>query len=361
MAFSFKDIFKSLGAGGTTPTKVVGIDIGSAAVKVVELEKTASAVTLKTYGELQLGPYDEQPLGQAVSLSQEKKTEALVDVIREANVQSGSGVLAMSLASSFVTVVPVSMGAGETLDSKIPIEAKKYIPIPLSDVMLDWVEIPIDVTKTESTKEILLVAVQTEAMNMYTSLMSTINMVSQPSEIEVFSTIRALYDRSAPTTVIIDLGARVSKLYVVHNGQLERIHRVSVGGARVTKRLSELLDIPLDEAENVKRNYVPDSDVRAADIKKSFTTTMLPVAQEFKRIIDQYERRTERSIDQVVCTGGAAGFADTEVFMQDQLGRPVALATPFSRVAYPAFMEDTLKKIGPTFSVSLGAALRVFE
>lgn len=360
MAFSFKDVFASLGKSAAPPTKVVGIDIGSASIKVVEIEKTDLGLTLKTYGELQLGPYVEQELGVAVALPLEQKTEALVDVIREANVQAKSGVLAMPLASSFVTVVPITIGVNEDLAAKIPVEAKKYIPIPLTEVLLDWVEIASRDEIEDSTKEVLLVAVQSEALAAYNELMASVKMTSQPPEIEVFSTIRALRSQQFNTTAIIDLGARVSKLYVVHNDMLERIHRVSAGGSTATKRLADLLGVSLSEAENIKRNY-DKSNPHAADTKKAMTVTFDPVLQEFKRIIDQYEARTNQAIEAVIFTGGNAAFPDMAAFAQDALARPITIANPFTQVAYPAFMEDTLKQIGPTFAPSLGAALRVFE
>jgi len=92
MSFNFKRLFKPLKTNAIAgPKFVVGIDFGSSSVKVVELEQRDTLLALKTYGELQLAPYAEQPLGSCVQLPLQKRVEALVDVMREAKVTGSSG------------------------------------------------------------------------------------------------------------------------------------------------------------------------------------------------------------------------------------------------------------------------------
>ena len=141
MAFSFAKIFSGVKGSTAAPTATVGIDIGSSSVKVVEIEQTDRALMLRTYGELQLGPYGGSPLGETVQLDATKQTEAIVDVLRESQVTTKHGALAMPLSSSFVTVVPVTLGPEEDMGSRVPVEAKKYIPLPLNDVTLNWNEL----------------------------------------------------------------------------------------------------------------------------------------------------------------------------------------------------------------------------
>lgn len=361
MAFGLKNIFSSLGKKvGKTPKKVVGVDVGASSVKVVELEQTDKAITLRTYGELQLGPYAEKALGEPTSLEHQKLTEALVDVVRESNVQARDGVLAIPLSSSFVTVIPITVKEGETIDSKIRVEARKYIPVPLSDITLDWSELHTYGDKKAMVHEILLAAVQNEAYERYRTLMSSVKMVSQPSEIEVFSAVRGIYNPEDMSLAVIDLGAETNKLYIAKEGALERIHRVYDGGATCTRRLAQLLDMSFEEAENMKRSYVR-SDESARDVHKTYVSTVERSLQEFKRVIEQYEARLGEPIKRVALTGGAASFDGAEAYLSDVLNREVKKVHPFSKVAYPAFLEDTLSEIGVSFATALGAALRPFE
>ncbi len=361
MAFSLSKVFGIFGAGSNArPTSTVGIDIGSASVKVVEIEETEKALQLRTYGELQLGPYDGKALGEAVLLQNQKRIEAVVDVMREAEVHTSHGALAMPLSSSFMTVVPVVLGADEDIENRIPVEARKYVPLPLTDVTLDWTELPPIGQENEKIKEVMLAAIENRALAEYQQLLSGVRMTGEPAEIEAFSLVRALWKRSDTTLAIIDIGASTSKLYIVRGGMLERLHRVASGGALITKRLAELLQISFEDAENLKRAST-QSDEHQREVYQAMVSAVEGPLLEFKRIINQYEARIGSPIGRVAFSGGVAASAQFLSYGRDTIGLPAEIGNPFDKVAYPAFMEDTLSNIAPTFAVSFGAALRLFQ
>lgn len=361
MAFSFKNVLSSLKANTETlPKRVVGIDFGASSVKVVELEQRESALALVSYGELQLGPYAESDLGKPVSLEQPKKIEALVDVIRESNIKAKTGVLALPLVSSFVTVMSMTAKDDEDISPRVRVEARKYIPVPINDVTLDWTELgKLGEAKTK-VREILVAAVQNESLVTNKDLMAAVEMQTQAPEIELFSTIRAITKSTDKAVAIIDLGAKISKMYIAQDGLLRRIHRVHAGGMHATEKIASILNIPFVEAENMKRNYHPDME-HAADVRNGFVTSFERPMQEFKRALEQTEVKTGTQVGRVVVSGGSAAFADLPHFASYIFDRDVKRANPFTKVAYPAFMEDTLEEIAPTFTVALGLALRPYN
>lgn len=361
MSFSLSKIFGVFGAGGNArPTATVGIDIGSASIKVVEVEVTDQALQLRTYGELQLGPYDGKPLGETVVLENKKRIEAVVDVMREAEVHASHGALAMPLSSSFMTVVPIVLGAEEDIQNRIPVEARKYVPLPLTDVTLDWSELPHIGQENEKIKEVMLAAIERKALAEYQQLLGAVRMTGEPAEIEAFSLVRALWRQSDTTLAIIDIGARTSKLYIVRGGVLERLHRVPSGGALITRRLAESLQISFEEAENLKR-AAQKSDEQARATYAAMVSVVEGPLLEFKRIVNQYEARLGSPIGRVALSGGVSASEQFLAYARDVLNLPAELGNPFAKVAYPAFMEDTLNSIAPTFAVSFGAALRLFQ
>jgi type IV pilus assembly protein PilM len=363
MAFDLKKVFSSLKSSAPSkPSKVLGIDFGSSSIKVVEVELQNQVLTLNTYGELQLGPYAEAEMGRVVKLPVSKRTEALIDIMRESAISAKNGVLSLALADSFVTIMSLPASEKEDIAPRVPVEARKYIPVPLADVALEWSELPKGEEKEgeEEIREVLLAAIQNEALAEDRILMDSIQMVSQPSEIELFSTLRAVTAANDATLAVIDVGAHMSKLYIAEEGFLRRIHRVRAGGAQTTEGLSKLLGLPFEEAENLKRNFTP-SMPQAADIKKVMASNFDRAFQEFKRVISQHELRTGVPVSRIVLTGGCSTFHDFASYAGYALDRQVELANPFKKVAYPAFMEDTLKELGPTFATALGAALRPFE
>lgn len=361
MALGFKKLFSGFSQPEVVlPSQVVGIDFGSSSVKVIELKMEEDVIKLATYGELQLGPYANEDLGTAVMLPMEKRIEALVDVLRESKVGAKHGLFTLPLSSSFVTVFSLTAKAGEDIGPRALVEARKYIPVPMSDVVFEWSELPALEGTPEDVHEVLAVAVQKEAQQQLSELKSAVAMGEQPSEIELFSALRGLRKNDDTSIAIIDLGAKTSKLYVSQEGMIRRIHRVFSGGASATAKVASELNVSYEEAENMKRNYT-DTDPNAVAIKKAIVTSFERPFQEFKRVLEQHESRVGVPVGRVVITGGSASFNDMQTYASYMLDRKVERANPFAKVAYPAFMEDVLVDIAPTFSVALGAALRGFE
>lgn len=362
MAFSLPKIFSGLGQKAVSsgvPT-TVGIDIGGASVKVVEIEETPRTIMLRTYGELQLGPYDSKPLGEIVSLDAARRVEAVTDVMRESGVSGRRGALAMPLSSSFLTIVPVTVGGQEDLASRIPVEARKYVPLPLPDVTLDWTELPPRGESKTNIHEVLLAAIENKALAEHRDLLTAIGMTGEGAEIEGFSLVRSLWRTKDTTLAIVDMGARSSKLYIVRGGMLERLHRVAQGGREISRVLAERLQVSFEEAEGLKRSYERESE-QGKVIFESMTKVIDGPLAEFGRMIGQYEARLGEPVGRIVLSGGVAASPYCVQYVQDRFGRPVETGDPFAKVAYPAFMEDTLKEIGPSFGVALGAALRAFQ
>ena len=137
MAF-FSKIFSSVIGGSVGKTSVIGVDVGSSALKIVELREKGGRAVLGTYGALALGPYANVSVGQVTRLPNEKIAEALRDVLREANASSKVCSFAIPLSTSLLSLIEMPVLDQKQLPQMVPIEARKYIPVPMSDVTLDW-------------------------------------------------------------------------------------------------------------------------------------------------------------------------------------------------------------------------------
>ncbi len=354
----FSDLFSSFGIRGATAPRTVGIDIGSSAIKVVELEEREGVLTLTTYGEIQLGPYNAEAVGESVLLPMEKEQQALVDVLRESATKAKNAVLAMPLSASFVTVMSLKSEPEEDLTPRIRVEARKYIPTQISEVTLDWAEIARG-EASEGDRDVLVAAIQNDALKRFNDLTEFVGFPQLPSEIECFSAIRAVGNGEEEHLAIIDIGAVSSKLYIVRAGLLQRMHRVRAGGTLATKRIAEVLELGFSDAEYQKRHVSEAAKQR--DVIRAHASSYDRALVEFRQVIDNYEQSLGVTVPTVTITGGGALFFDLKRQVKEVLGKEVVLAQPFSKAAYPAFMEDLLADIGPTFTVALGAALRAYE
>lgn len=360
-----KDIFSNLSSGTNLSDGVVGIDIGSSSIKVVELKDRNGVVTLSTYGELQLGPYAEKQIGESVTLTPKQEQESLVDVIRESAVTARNGVFAMPLSSSFVTNVTVDTAPNEDLSAKVRIEARKVIPASLSEVTLDWAEVGSNQNNDSSSDEIqqrniLIAAIQNNALERFKLLMQFAGLRQPPTEIECFSTIRALFNTQETNIAIIDIGANSTKLYIAQNGLLMRMHRIRAGGAIATEQIAKEFDISFEEAELLKQT-VKRNDTKFTKIKQIHDHSYDRAFREFNQVLREQESKNNLELSTIYVSGGGALFTGVDVLLKNTLNREIVIANPFSKVAYPAFMQDTIRQIGPSFTAALGAAIRTFE
>lgn len=358
---ALSDFFSTIKPKVVTASRVVGIDIGSSSIKVVELENRDGVITLTTYGELELGPYSEdKPVGQSVILDATVERQALVDILRESAVKSRSAVLAMPLSASFVTTMSLSASSEEDITPRVRVEARKYIPVPIAEVTLDWAEIESSENDKKTKRDILLAAIQNEALKRLNTLMQTVEFGKPPIEIECFSTIRSLYSDENPNFVVIDVGAISTKLYIVEGGLLQRMYRVRAGGSLFTEKIATDLQMSFVDAEALKRNITYD-DPHFTDIQKAHQVYFSRVLKEFRQIIESFEKSVGTKMDTVYMVGGASTFMGFDKYVSTVFDRTISESKPFNKVAYPAFMEDTMNSIGATFSTALGAALRTFE
>ncbi len=356
------NIVSSIKESQQSASSVVGIDIGSSSVKVVEIEDRKDVLTLLTYGEIQLGPYVGKEIGKSVNLEPKEEQQALVDVIRESAVKSRSGVFAMPLSSSFVTNVSIDAPPDSDLSSMVRVEARKVIPASLSEVTLDWAEVGLDKLEDSNDEKhnVLIAAIQNNALERFKILMQFAGMKNPPTEIECFSTIRSLYRKSEDHVAIVDLGASSAKLYIAQKGLLMRMYRIRAGGTLATKAIADDLEIDFATAEDKKYMASSDED-QFSKIKSAHNRSYDRAFREFRQVIAEYEKRSGVSIDTVYLSGGGALFPGIDSHLQNSLEKPVFKSNPFSKISYPAFMEDTMHEVGPTFTVALGAALRAFE
>lgn len=369
MSFNLKDIFNSF--GGSKSTSVLGIDIGSSSIKVVQLKKKNGRAVLETYGELSLGPYANTDIGRATILGTEKVSEALKDLLRESNTTTKICGLSIPISSSLIKFIKLPVKNEKQVADMLPIEARRYIPVPMSEVSLDyWVipknEILISEFKgdkkieSDGNTEVLLVAIHNDAINKNREIAKLSEIEVSFSDIEVFSSIRAIMDPSLTPQMVVDFGARSTKVYIVERGILRASHIINRGAQDISMAISKSTNIPFIEAEKIKREYgiLPESDKSLVSVS-SLTTDY--IFSEAGRFIFNYEKASGKKLSKIFLTGGGALLKGLMQKAESSFNTPVSLADPFSKVEYPAFLEKVLKEAGPVFSVAVGLAIRKLQ
>lgn len=370
---------------------VIGIDIGSAYLKVVQLRRKSGRAVLETYGSVALGPYGGTDIGRATHLSPEKLAEALRDVMREAHVTTANAALAIPFSSSLVTTIHVPALPERELPAAVSLEARKYIPVPVSEVALDWWIVPEEQragaepqaagesgaesapegsaalsAPSESAREggmltILIAAVHNEAKSRFSEVAQRAGLASSFFEIELFSAMRALFPEDLNAHAVLDLGASETKLYVIDRGLLRLSHIVSRGAQDLTLALSSALNLSVSEAEVLKRRVGLAGGEAGPEVAGSLRGMLDLVFSETNQALQNFTHRFGRAASDIILSGGGAHLAGIAEHARGICTVPVLLADPFAHVDAPAFLTEVLQRAGPEFSVAIGLALRKLQ
>jgi type IV pilus assembly protein PilM len=348
---------------------VLGIDIGSSAIKVVQIKKKRGRAVLETYGELALGPYAGTEIGRATSLTNDKIIEALKDILHEAKTTTNACGVALPLSSSLILFISLPPMGDKHISEVISLEARKYIPVPISEVMLDWSIIPREdsyttddsdtpADKVKEGQNVMAVAIHNEYITNYQSIMAGSGLLPSFYEIELFSSIRASIDQGLQAVMILDMGARSTKLYIVERGLLRASHIINKGSQDLTLAISKAMSIPVAEAEKMKRSQGLVGGAEYKDQKEIITVNLDYMFYEANAALLNYEKKYHKNISKVILTGGGVllkGFAD---LAKTSFQSEVVYSNPFSKLETPAFLAEQLATAGPEFAVAIGVALR---
>ncbi len=363
--------------GGAKRDSFLGVDIGSSSIKVVQLVKKKGVVVLETYGELSLGPYAKIESGRATNLSDAEVGEALNSLLKEANVTTDQCGVSIPLKSSLIFTIEMPTDDPHQLTQMVPIEARKYIPVPISEVDFDWKIIPkessttsdfvgessvekIKEEKAASQKtEVLVVAIHKDVVSQKRAIIENSKLKLNFLEIEIFSTIRAVAGQNLLNFAVLDMGSGATKLYIVQRGVVKDSHMIARGSQDITLNISRATGVSVDEAEQQKVKIgVKSQNEQEKKVSDIVSSNLEYVFNEANKVILAYQKKYNKNIDKLIITGGGSVLNGMIDFAHSHSEMEAEVSDPFSKVETPAFLEDLLKKVGPGFAVSLGIALR---
>jgi len=365
--FDFKklDLFKQ------QSNSVVGIDIGSSSIKVVQVRRDNGRAILETYGEIALGPYAESEVGQAAVVPTPKLAEALTDLFRESSVTTKRAALSIPLRSSFVTLIDIPATEENLVNQMVPIEARKYVPVPISEVALDWWIVPkpetegsIDANQDKKPKpkgvEVLLVAIHNTVLTQYQELVTKTELSASAFEIEMFSAVRAVVGHELLPIMILDMGASTTKISIVDYGVVKASQSIARGSQDMTLALSKSMNIPFAKAEEVKRKVGLIGE-EEGDVVSIVNPILEYIFYEANQVLVNYQKKYQRSVAKVILIGSGTLLQGLVDIAKKSFEVEVTYGDPFKKVEAPAFLENVLRDAGPSFSVAIGSALRAMQ
>lgn len=357
----------------------LGIDIGTSAIKIIELSQDKGRFVLDNYAIYEIKSHGAS--GTAGSNLMDKTDEELIqavkDLIEQSGVKSRDVIMSISSFATFATVIKMPYVNEEDLAKSIPFEARKYIPLPLDQVVLDWSIIGVvdekekgaapegeqseqgeaPKTVTSTTVEVFLAAVPKDETARYQHIAKGAGLNLIALELENSSLIRGLLGNDLSPTAIVNAGGRSTSILVAHKGYERISHNYEIGGFEMTKAIASALNVSLDAAESLKRKYgLTDSpENKGREAMRSLVDMML---FETKKTISGYEDSHHVKVPRVVMIGGLANMPGLADYFKKRLEKDVLVGNVFARVVHPPELAPIIAMLSNTFAIAVGAAMR---
>ena len=336
-------------------SSVVGIDLGTTYIKVVELDLVNREPTLVNYGQAELGFSEGKGVFQ-IQAPEEKVRVHLRALLRKMKITEASVCLSLPAASGLLTVIEMPSMSDKELESAIRFEAPKYIPIPIEEVVLSW-EVIRPSRNPNEKMQILLVAALDKDIARYESYLHGQPLSLEVLELEIFSLVRSSVDDMSKNWMLIDIGSRITNMILVGHGAVVAHRTLSFGGNEITNTLMESLRVSWARAEQLKKGTNDYFHQQGAPL---VFPSLEMVRYEAKRLIETAQKQNQ-SLDGVILSGGSVRMKGLDQYISDALQLPVTFANPWARVRFPEQLRPAIERYGSSFSIAIGLALGGLE
>jgi type IV pilus assembly protein PilM len=340
---------------------LVGLDIGSSAVKAVELKAVGKGYKVSAFGSESVPP-DSIVDGAIIDGG------AVADAIRR--LFEGRGIktkqVVASLSGNAVIVKKISlpvMTEAELAES-IYWEAEQYIPFDIQDVNLDYQIVDNGAASGKGTMDVLLVAAKKEKIADYTGVIAQAGRTATVVDVDAFAlqnAYEANYGIEAEAVVVLlNAGASATNINILNGDQSVFTRDLSIGGNAYTEALQKELNLPFDLADQLKRGITVEG-VTFEDARPVLRAVSENVMLEIQKTFDFFKATAASDrIDRIMLSGGASRAEGFSEMLTQRFDAPIEALDPFKRVAFDTkkFQVESAADVAPTVAVAVGLALR---
>lgn len=350
-----------MGLFSSSENTYLGIDIGDSSLKMVELAKKGKKIVLNNYGF-------SEDLGSANKLTSTDDIEYVAKLInkvkKDIGITSANASVSLPSFSVFSSVINLYNVNKKNIAEHVNEEAKKVIPLPLEEMVLDWKEIPQDEdpNNPSNNTKIFLTGSPKKLIKKYINIFSAakINLVSL--ETETFSLIRSLLGNDKSTVMIVDLGANSTDICVVKESIPYLNRSINVSGNTITEAISQKLGISKEKAGQLKFDLgVAALGENQVAVPQIIMNSVAPIINEIKYMIDLFENSNNEKVEKIILSGGGSVLINLANYLENALNVQVIIGNPWFRVSYPKELQPVLSEVGPRLAIAIGLAMRSIE
>jgi len=343
---------------------VLGIDISTSAVKLIELSKHGSRYRVESYAVAALPENavidnnfaDLDAIGQAVRT-----------VVERSGTKLKQAALAVSGAAVITKIVSIpTPDNDDELEAQVELIADQYIPYSMDEVNLDFSIIGVN-EKNAGMVDIQLAASRRENIDDRVAVLDLAGLKAKIVDVEAYALEKAygLLQGSMPdygpesTVAIADTGSTVTTLNVIHQGKVIYSREQGFGGKQLTEEIQRRYGLSYEEAGMAKKHGgLPDSYI--TEVLDPFKDVM---SQQIGRSLQFFfSSSSQHSVDQIVLSGGTSSLPGIDALLEEKLGTPAIVANPFSNMTLAGKIKaQALSNDAPAMMIATGLALRSFD
>lgn len=371
----------------------LGFDIGTASLKVVELQNDHGRPKLLTYGYMDEG---NDIIRSDTEDAKNKIIKAIKLLTEKSRTVSSKVIAALPSYTVFTSIIHLPMmNKREELASAVRWEAKKFVPMPIEEMVLDW-KILSDSTEKKSPQKIaassevsesspnsnendqeveqtsvykdengsplqriMITAAPKNLVDRYVEIFKTAGFSLMSLETESLALERSLVGRDRNPILIIDIGASATTILVVEKSVPLINRSIDVGGANMTSAIAESLGMNLERAEQLKRDIGIKTPESGGDIvyPAKLEAMVNALMNEVQYVLNLYQHQSDEKIEKIILTGGSSFLPNLSEALTQRFGIKAYIGDPWARVITPEELKDVLKEIGPSLSISVGLAM----
>jgi type IV pilus assembly protein PilM len=338
---------------------VIGLDIGSSSVKVVELIETNRGYKLANCA---MSPIPPEAIVDGSLMDSVVIVDTIRDLIKSFKIKTKEVATSISGHSVIVKKISLPVITEDELAESIQWEAERYIPFDASDVNIDFQILGAN-EENDELMDVILVAAKKDIINDYLSVLLEAGLNPMIIDIDAFA-LENMYQANYPTKLgeivgIVDIGASVMNINIMKDTISAFTRDVFKGGSSITEEIQKHLHVDYEEAEALKVGIKIDDSKQKA-IVSILKTASDEFSSEIVQSLDYFQKTVNQTIDKLYICGGCAKIEGLSKTIESQIGVPVHVVDPFQGIELTRrdLTLEYINDIGPSMAVGVGLALR---
>lgn len=347
------------------PTSFLGCDIGTTSIKIAELTRSGDHVSLKNYALLESFGHFERAnnviQANDLKLSEQETAHMLATLMKQGKFSTTRAVASVPTFSSFITVLEIPSMNDEETAKAMSYQIRQHIPLPLSDIAVDWIRVGQKEDDNGFIKQyILLVAIPNETIERYRRIFKHAGLSLHALEVEPLAYARSIVGSDVTPTLIVDIGARCTNITALDQGFVKLNVQIDYAGDTLTNAIARGLGVGLRRAEELKKQ----KGLVGGRGEYELSTLEIPfidvILHEVEKARVECERLHGTKIERCLLIGGGANLMGIENYTEKKIALPTMLGNGLLFAPAPQHLAVVERELQTRFALAVGLAIKGF-